>query len=417
MKKTKLLLPLILVLLGIGVADAQTKENPWTGRFAFGTHSYDGDVGNEILETSGSDFIWSLGATRYLSSYFNISFKAAKMKLDYTNNLTHNVELKRGTSFGTDNFSLNLSGQFKLNNPYMLSPDARFKPYFHGGVGMNVLKHDYGITEKAFSIPYGFGINYRLSSKVMLNYEFTYNRTFNDHIDGYPSEPGEIDVAPEGRPALDNRSHDDFLTNSLGFVVSIGKLGAEKKRSRTDKLRQQSLENMAKTQQAAEKAREAAEEVIGAAEKAQMVSQQSRQLNEKTLRALRKLKEDRNQTEKISKELRNHLLNIINNIEFEFDSSSIASNSYDELKSLATVMKDYPRLKVRIEGHADKRGDSDYNMKLSRERAKSVKRYLVKQGASGNRITTAAYGENKPDMGGDSPTAYTQNRYVELIFH
>ena len=67
-------------------------------------------------------------------------------------------------------------------------------------------------------------------------------------------------------------------------------------------------------------------------------------------------------------------------IQFEEGKSSLLPASLTVLDEVVIVLKQNPELKVSIEGHTSNNADYDQNMKLSRERAKSVKEYLIKKG-------------------------------------
>jgi OOP family OmpA-OmpF porin len=77
-------------------------------------------------------------------------------------------------------------------------------------------------------------------------------------------------------------------------------------------------------------------------------------------------------------------------------------------------MKDYPDLKVVIEGHTDSVGTSAYNKKLSQERAGAVKNYMVeKNGIDSSRITTEGFGKERPIADNATAEGRAQNRRVE----
>ena len=77
-------------------------------------------------------------------------------------------------------------------------------------------------------------------------------------------------------------------------------------------------------------------------------------------------------------------------------------------------MKDYPDLKVVIEGHTDSVGTKAYNKNLSQERADAVKNYMVeKNGIDSNRIATEGFGEEKPIADNATAEGRAQNRRVE----
>jgi outer membrane protein OmpA-like peptidoglycan-associated protein len=78
-------------------------------------------------------------------------------------------------------------------------------------------------------------------------------------------------------------------------------------------------------------------------------------------------------------------------------------------------MREFPQMKLRVEGHADQRGTDDYNLDLSRRRAESVRRYLTEtSGIAPRRIEISGYGESQPLVLGTNMTALTLNRRVEF---
>jgi len=84
------------------------------------------------------------------------------------------------------------------------------------------------------------------------------------------------------------------------------------------------------------------------------------------------------------------------NLNFETGSAKILPGSYEELNSLATWMLDHPDIRLQIDGHTDKTGTDEFNLKLSKDRAASVKKYLVNQGVSGESVDTEGYGSTRP---------------------
>jgi outer membrane protein OmpA-like peptidoglycan-associated protein len=72
---------------------------------------------------------------------------------------------------------------------------------------------------------------------------------------------------------------------------------------------------------------------------------------------------------------------------------------------------------LEIIGHADQRGKFNYNLKLSQQRAKSVKKALIEGGANSRKMTTDALSYLKPIDIRNNRNAWAQNRRVELTFH
>ena len=76
---------------------------------------------------------------------------------------------------------------------------------------------------------------------------------------------------------------------------------------------------------------------------------------------------------------------------------------------------------MEVQGHADERGDDDYNMRLTEDRAAAVKTYLIGKGVEAERLQSHGYGETKPAEKNGKPctahneTCWSMNRRVEFI--
>ncbi len=97
-------------------------------------------------------------------------------------------------------------------------------------------------------------------------------------------------------------------------------------------------------------------------------------------------------------------------VHFEFNKHNLDENSKLILNKVSDFLILNTKKDLQINGHADERGTSKYNMKLSRKRAESVCKYLIKRGVHKDRLSTKAFGESVNI--GDS---YEQNRRVEFI--
>jgi OOP family OmpA-OmpF porin len=101
-------------------------------------------------------------------------------------------------------------------------------------------------------------------------------------------------------------------------------------------------------------------------------------------------------------------------IQFEFNSSVLRTSAYSVLDGLASSLKANSSAVVQLDGHASAEGTEEYNMTLSRDRANSVKTYLVNAGIASNRIATTAYGESRPVASNATEAGRSQNRRVEI---
>ncbi|HND26942.1 MAG TPA: OmpA family protein [Pseudomonadales bacterium] len=105
---------------------------------------------------------------------------------------------------------------------------------------------------------------------------------------------------------------------------------------------------------------------------------------------------------------------LLKDVNFEFNSAKLTSESKIILDQAAAALKKTPGKKVEVAGHTDAVGSNTYNMKLSQARAKSVRDYLIAQGVDAARLTSAGYGEEKPVADNGSDEGRAKNRRVEL---
>lgn len=97
---------------------------------------------------------------------------------------------------------------------------------------------------------------------------------------------------------------------------------------------------------------------------------------------------------------------------FEFNSFVLNEASKKNLASLATTLNKYDDTNILAEGHTDKTGREEYNLKLSEERALAVTNYLESRNVRKARITSVGYGESQPVSEKDA-----LNRRVEVAIY
>lgn len=100
---------------------------------------------------------------------------------------------------------------------------------------------------------------------------------------------------------------------------------------------------------------------------------------------------------------------------FEYDSYALLPESEDRLRAKAELLRSYPALRLRIEGHADERGSTEYNLVLGQKRAEVVRDFLSAYGISGERMGTLSYGKERPRVEGNTEAAWAQNRRAEFV--
>ena len=100
---------------------------------------------------------------------------------------------------------------------------------------------------------------------------------------------------------------------------------------------------------------------------------------------------------------------------FDFDQSDLREDARQTLQGKAEALRQFPDIRIRIEGHADERGTVEYNLALGERRADAARAYLVDLGIDPDRMTTISYGEERPAMDGNNEAAWSQNRRDEFV--
>jgi len=104
----------------------------------------------------------------------------------------------------------------------------------------------------------------------------------------------------------------------------------------------------------------------------------------------------------------------LDNVNFDSGKSSLRAESFKSLNELVDYLKLKPKLVIEIAGHTDNIGNSEVNLKLSQERANTVKAYLLKKGIPASRVKAQGYGDNEPISSNDTPEGRQQNRRTEV---
>jgi peptidoglycan-associated lipoprotein len=101
---------------------------------------------------------------------------------------------------------------------------------------------------------------------------------------------------------------------------------------------------------------------------------------------------------------------VVAGIGFEFNKADLRDDAKAALDAKIPILLANSTLTVRISGHADERGSTEYNLALGTERAAIAKRYLVERGVAANRIETTSFGEERPLCTENTDACWAQNR-------
>ncbi|MBR09251.1 MAG: hypothetical protein CMP48_16410 [Rickettsiales bacterium] len=102
-------------------------------------------------------------------------------------------------------------------------------------------------------------------------------------------------------------------------------------------------------------------------------------------------------------------------IEFDNGKSSLKQEMYGDLNKVINFLYDNPDFKLKISGHTDSYGSEDFNLQLSKDRARNIRDYVVEfAGVAPDRVLWEGYGSSKPIIEEDSEEAKAINRRVEF---
>ncbi len=97
------------------------------------------------------------------------------------------------------------------------------------------------------------------------------------------------------------------------------------------------------------------------------------------------------------------------------DQSTLTPEGQETLRRQATWLKQYSDVMIQVEGHADERGTREYNIALSARRATTTRQFLISQGIEASRISSIAYGKERPAALCDAEQCYSQNRRTVTV--
>ena len=102
-------------------------------------------------------------------------------------------------------------------------------------------------------------------------------------------------------------------------------------------------------------------------------------------------------------------------IYFDYNKDAVKAEYAQLLQAHATFLSQNRGRKIRLEGHADERGTREYNISLSARRATATREFLIAQGVQGDRISSIAYGKERPVATCDSEQCWSQNRRAVTV--
>jgi outer membrane protein OmpA-like peptidoglycan-associated protein len=190
---------------------------------------------------------------------------------------------------------------------------------------------------------------------------------------------------------------------------------AEAQRAAEERARKQAEADADRAAKDAEAARTAA---LAQQQQTQAQLDQARQAAEQAEQEKAQLREQLRQQLNLILETRETARGLIVNMSdvlFDTGRYTLKPGAREKLAKIGGIILAHPGLKLVVEGHTDSVGSDDYNVKLSEQRANSVRDYLVSEGVVGDSIMAAGLGKSGPVADNGTSAGRQQNRRVELV--
>jgi outer membrane protein OmpA-like peptidoglycan-associated protein len=182
---------------------------------------------------------------------------------------------------------------------------------------------------------------------------------------------------------------------------------AEEAKARAETAKAAREQAEAQAAQAAAQAQAAQAQAAQATQQAQTAQQQEQQMRERLKQQLSQVL----QTQDTARGLIVSMPDVL----FDFNKFTLKSETREKLAKVSGILLAYPDLKVQVEGYTDSIGSDEYNLKLSDQRADSVRDYLVQQSVPDANVSAQGYGKSHPVADNATSSGRAQNRRVQLV--
>lgn len=362
----------------------------------------------------------NLGYSAYIKKQISPSFG---LKAQYMGGKVGGSNNDLNTSFETETpWSAALSGEFTLANTNWRFFNSFVKPYF--AVGLGVLNFETtnsigGVSTTADSqsklfVPADFGFKFAVAKGINIDLGYQLNWA-NQDFDGVTGDQYKNDLFSYAHAGLEialGNSSKPALSNSNPVATLVGDYTKkyDELKAERDALKSQVDQLNADLKD---------DDGDGVANKFDKCP--NTPAGVKVDGAGCPLPEMKNETKVIEKivvteEDKKVVDEAIKNLEFDLGKSTIRPTSYASLDRVATLLIN-KNFSLKLAGHTDNTGSLQTNLRLSKERAESVKTYLVGKGANASRIEATGYGPSQPIATNATAEGRQQNRRVEFTLY
>lgn len=373
---------------------------------------------------------WGYGAyikKQILPSFgIQADFLGGKVRGYQANSLPSPTAAQNNSSFTTNvEYAGSVSGNFTIANMSLNHKRSVLSPYFTGGAGymsyspnvQGVANSEGGYYRQNFFVPVGAGLKFGLSKSV--NIDLGYNVYFmkTPTFDGVRGPNNDrFSYAHAGLEFSLGKKSSSQLANYSPIAALREESAAESAElknmlamSEANRMRE---EQMIKDQYAKDLGDDDADGVANKFDKCPGTPAGT--VVDGAGCALPVTKPDvkvyvTEEDKKVVKEA-------IKDLEFDLGKSTIREHSFASLDRVANLLMT-KNFSLKLAGHTDNTGSAELNMRLSKDRAESIKEYLVSKGANASRIESVGYGQTQPIASNKTAAGRQQNRRVEFTLY
>ena len=322
-----------------------------------------------------------------------------------------------------------------LFSPFSLS---NLKPYLYGGFGVSKALNSSG-TDYLPMVPFGAGIQTRISTQLLLTISGGYNLSLSDKLDGRERTNTDLN-------GLTNKKQDGFYGFSMGLAFTLGR-GYDAEEEMKKKELAEAEARRVKAEEDARHAKELAQaearrvkdstvaearSVKGLADaEARRVKQQAdaaaeaQRVKDSTVAEARRVKESADAEARRLVEQKGRDNNtiiilekgkkvVLKGVNFETNKATLRKESETILTRAYNALVANPDVQVEISGHTDNVGSQRSNQVLSLKRAQAVRNWLVQKGIASNRMKAVGKGQNEPVASNETVAGRAENRRIEF---
>jgi outer membrane protein OmpA-like peptidoglycan-associated protein len=330
-----------------------------------------------------------------------------------------------GVVYSTETFLIDFRLLF---SPFSLE---NLHPYVYAGLGaskdLNLNGSDY-----LGMIPFGLGLQARVSNGVLLTAEGGYTLSASDEFDHHLRSNADLNSFTDGK-------NDGFYGFSIGLAFTIGKTSEDVAEAEARRVKAEENERHERELANVEAARRVQDSINAAVEARNvkgLTDAEARRIKDSTsaaeeavrvkgmtdadarrakeladAEALRLAQQKSNDTVIVFVKGKTIVLRGVN---FEFNKATLTKDSERILWRAYNAMIANPEVAVVITGHTDNVGSQKYNQVLSLKRAQAVKNWLVEKGIASNRMRTVGRGLNEPVASNETDAGRAENRRIEF---